>query len=306
LTPSQDGIVLSWQSASGMVYRVEGKVNLEDQGWNIVVSNLPATPPTNSFTVPFSNTNNFFRIGQSLAEPQEPPPSTNLVTSPNLTPSQDGIVLSWQSASGMVYRVEGKVNLEDQGWNIVVSNLPAAPPTNSFTVPFSNTNNFFRIGQSLAEPQEPPPSTNLVTYPNLTPSQDGIVLSWQSTSGIVYRVEGKVNLEDQGWNIVASNLPATPPTNYFTVQFSNTNNFFRIGQQTAQSKLTINPTLNPDDTISLSWPATPGEGYEVLISSNLIDWTTLTTITATGTTGIFKDVQATNAHVRFYRIKVSP
>ena len=56
------------------------------------------------------------------------------------------------------------------------------------------------------------------------------VLHWSSVTGRVYSVESSSNLLDKVWYNIASNLPATPPANVYTVRVDNASTRFgRIG-----------------------------------------------------------------------------
>jgi hypothetical protein len=56
-------------------------------------------------------------------------------------------------------------------------------------------------------------------------------------------------------------------------------------------------------TIHTTWQGTPGFAYRIEVSSNLLNWATLTTLTATNGTGLFELVENPAAEIsqRFYR-----
>jgi hypothetical protein len=50
--PGQDGgVLLSWASAVGKLYTILQTTNLIAPDWQVLRSDLPATPPVNTFTV---------------------------------------------------------------------------------------------------------------------------------------------------------------------------------------------------------------------------------------------------------------
>jgi hypothetical protein len=53
---------------------------------------------------------------------------------------------------------------------------------------------------------------------------------------------------------------------------------------------------------TLSWPTVPGENYEVEVSTNLVTWTVLATVTAAGPTTAYTDPNPLTGFPRFYRI----
>jgi hypothetical protein len=56
-----EGFSLNWASLSGRWYSVERTYNLTD-GFSVIASNLPATPPQNSYSDD-AGSNAFYRIG---------------------------------------------------------------------------------------------------------------------------------------------------------------------------------------------------------------------------------------------------
>jgi len=58
-----DEFTIYWPSVAGRLYSVDGKTNLlEGIGWSNIESNIVATPPTNSYTVPAADDEYFNRI----------------------------------------------------------------------------------------------------------------------------------------------------------------------------------------------------------------------------------------------------
>jgi uncharacterized repeat protein (TIGR01451 family) len=64
------------------------------------------------------------------------------------------------------------------------------------------------------------------------------------------------------------------------------------------------PTISPDGQFHASFASEIGRRYLVLASTNLVDWVTLTNLTATGTNALFTDAMSPNR--RFYRISLAP
>jgi len=56
----------------------------------------------------------------------------------------------------------------------------------------------------------------------------------------------------------------------------------------------------------LTFAGVAGVGYNLQISSNLLDWTTLTNFPASSTTTTFVDSSTTNQQQKFYRAKQIP
>lgn len=69
VTPSASGLVLQWSSATGRFYHLWSSTNLL-ASWSLMESNLPATPPVNSFTAaPPSSASDYFAI-EAAVPPQ--------------------------------------------------------------------------------------------------------------------------------------------------------------------------------------------------------------------------------------------
>lgn len=68
------------------------------------------------------------------------------------------------------------------------------------------------------------------------------------------------------------------------------------------------PSLSTNTaTAQFSWTAVSGEKYQVEVSTNLVDWSPLTTITVSGPTASFTDPTPYNdSQLRFYRIRQVP
>jgi hypothetical protein len=62
----------------------------------------------------------------------------------------------------------------------------------------------------------------------------------------------------------------------------------------------------PGGRFSTSFAGEIGRNYLVVASTNLVDWVTLTNLTATDTNVLFGDPSATNFTRRFYRVRLAP
>jgi hypothetical protein len=71
---------------------------------------------------------------------------------------------------------------------------------------------------------------------------------------------------------------------------------------TAQAAPLVGGALS-NGVFNLSAIAQPGYSYRIQVSTNLSNWSDLTTFTSTQTVTSFVDTAATNSGSRFYRIK---
>jgi hypothetical protein len=101
----------------------------------------------------------------------------------------------------------------------------------------------------------------------------------------------------------------TPGTTYYwTVQ--SVDSAFSGSAFAVENSFTVPPaaplnlsfTRDASGTVRTTWRGTPGTTYRVEVSSDLHNWSTLTSLTADGT-GLFELVETTGADipVRFYR-----
>jgi subtilisin-like proprotein convertase family protein len=99
------------------------------------------------------------------------------------------------------------------------------------------------------------------------------------------------------WFATVRNLTSTPAT--YTVQIVNLDDGGRI--------LRAFPFIQAGSGFSLLWESVPGETYEIEASFDLIEWETISSITAEGATTTFTDPTPNESlPLRFYRIKELP
>jgi hypothetical protein len=55
-------LTLNWQSVTGLLYSIQGTTKLVEGFSGVMQSNIVATPPTNSFSVPVTNAQGFYRL----------------------------------------------------------------------------------------------------------------------------------------------------------------------------------------------------------------------------------------------------
>ncbi|MEM7396806.1 MAG: hypothetical protein AAF492_31135, partial [Verrucomicrobiota bacterium] len=57
---SASSTTIRWPSAAQRIYEVEARSNNYNQAWLSISNNIPATPPTNLFTLPIMNVQSEF------------------------------------------------------------------------------------------------------------------------------------------------------------------------------------------------------------------------------------------------------
>ncbi len=75
----------------------------------------------------------------------------------------------------------------------------------------------------------------------------------------------------------------------------------------ADSKLSIQSiTIAEDSSISIVWSSVPGKTYAIEASENLVDWTSIDTVSASdGTTTVYSDLDSNQKIQQFYRIRLA-
>ena len=75
----------------------------------------------------------------------------------------------------------------------------------------------------------------------------------------------------------------------------------------ADSKLSIQSiTIAEDSSISIVWSSVPGKTYTIEASENLVDWTSIDTVSASdGTTTAYSDLDSNQKIQQFYRIRLA-
>ena len=222
-------ICIVWESTPGYYYRIEGKVNLEDSGWNLIEDNIVASDTITRYCIPITNPNRFFRVLVRSGGIIIPPEVTNIVIYPTTYSVSNLLCLTWQTYPGATYGLDGKASLDDNEWTRI-TNIVATATNTTICLPLNNTNRFFRVVLLNYETGGGTPSvvTNLNVKIEFNYFQNKIVLSWSNSPGLHYDIEMKDFLESSNWVVVRSNLESTADQNIIDLPFTNNAGFFRI------------------------------------------------------------------------------
>jgi hypothetical protein len=172
---------------------------------------------------------------------------------------------------------------------LLVTFIDVMRPTNKITAPTS--------GQHL---------TNALAVVTGTASDN-----WKVT-GVWYQLNGgewNVALTANGWTNWTTTLELVGGTNTVKAyamdlggNFSLTNTVSFVSSNSFQLQLDF-PLAQPMTGAGLNFSLQVSRGLNgsIQVSTNLVDWTTLTNFVGTNTTLNFRDTQATNFNQRFYR-----
>jgi subtilisin-like proprotein convertase family protein len=143
----------------------------------------------------------------------------------------------------------------------------------------------------------------LIVKGSISAQAGHFTMTWAAVSGKTYEIQDSTNLVT--WTVL-TNITAQSATGTYTDPTpiaGEKARYYRLLLVTTQS-LNLNGSItSPARDFKLTWTATPGENYEVDMSTNLVTWTLLTNITVQSGTGSFTDTSPVTGHTaRFYRV----
>ena len=312
--------VITWDSVVGAIYRIEGKARLTDTSWNVIEANYIASGLVSTYSIPLSNTNRFFRVIGLSGGSTPVGPQTPAVINSKPIYTNGSLTITWSSAIGASYQVEGKVKANDTAWNTVSPVIIAAATNTSYNVPIGNTNRFFRV-ITLSGGNTNPVGPSVPAAINSKPvyTNGSLTITWSSTVGASYQVEGKVKANDTAWNTVSPVIIAAATNTSYSVPIGNTNRFFRVitlsggsSSVTSQSPPIFNSFTRSSLTngVSLAWQGVTGQKFEIQYSTNMVTWTSLgNNISSSSGVFTFTDTSVTSSTLgakRFYRLLLMP
>jgi hypothetical protein len=150
---------------------------------------------------------------------------------------------------------------------------------------------------------------------SITPTD--ICVAWTAQAGTTYYVQGTVDIAPGSWSNLSTNVaaqtamsvcfPKSVPFRFFRVAVASAGTGGNGGSVTPTPVAVelSQPTLLPDGSLQLQWPATIGKVYRVESSADLVapTWIALTNISATKSPMTFDAPKpSAGSEVRFYRI----
>ncbi len=211
---------------------------------------------------------------------------------------------------GRYHYTSAQTNTNDEQIVVTRASTPVALTAGTWFLSVSNADTQAVSYAVTATEYQTLPVTNIDVRVQLSITNGFVVLNWGSIIGASYRVEGKVQLTDPAWNIVASNLVAVSTNTSYLLSLTNTNHFFRVmaesGAPVEQPKpVFVIPFRSLDSNgFSMQWTAAPNLRFELQFSTNLVDWLTLAN-PVTSTTGNYSYVDPVTPvpnDRRFYRV----
>jgi hypothetical protein len=215
LNISTNGVCLSWPSQVGTNYIVEAKVSITETNWTDV-TNLVATAKSSSYCFPKTTPYRFFQILEVAGATNQPPPTTGAVINPDLNITTNRLCLSWSSAVGANYVLEGKRTVVDATWTNLSGTISATNTVTTFCLARPTPYHFFQvltITGGTGGTNSTSGSTNQISlHTPLVLLNGRLQLTFDSAPGAKYELDVTTNLVPViHWNTV-TNVTATGPT----------------------------------------------------------------------------------------------
>ncbi len=269
ISVSTTNICFSWPATLGLQYQLEGKTNLSDTSWSIFFGPVTATNTLMSFCLPLPPPFNFFR-GVELGTGTNPPPTGNVID-PSVTVSTNSICLSWPSTVGVTYQVQGKQTVTDLTWTNLSPVLTATNTVSTYCLTRPTPYQFFQVIEGTGGGTTNPPPTGDIIDPSVAVSTNSICLSWPSTVGVTYQVQGKQTVTESTWASLSPVLTATNTITTYCITRPTPYQFFQVIEGTGGG--TTNPP--PPAVIEIialedavSFPNTLSPGTNLTITSS--------------------------------------
>ncbi|MFO1501831.1 MAG: S8 family serine peptidase [Verrucomicrobiota bacterium] len=287
ITITDTNICFSWPTTPGLQYQLEGKRSLTETNWSLIYGPVTATNTVLNYCITRPSEFAFFRVIQ-LGGGEQPPPTGNIIN-PSVQVKTNEICLTWASQVGLSYFVQGKTSIVDEAWANIAGPIVATDTNTTYCVPRPTPYQFFQILESGTN--QPPPTGEPIN-PVVQVKTNEICLTWASTIGSNYFVQGKTSIVDTAWANLAGPITATDTNTTYCVPRPTPYQFFQIIESggTNQPPPTgepINPVVQvKTNEICLTWASTIGSNYFVQGKTSIVDtaWANLAgPITATDT-----------------------
>jgi subtilisin family serine protease/subtilisin-like proprotein convertase family protein len=278
---------------------------------------------------------------EEIGQTQEPPPPAGFIT-PGWEITADQLCLHWPALSGPGYYLEGRTNLISGTWERI-SDLITATGTNlSFCVDLPTPYSFFQVAiedRQIGAPElftltngipfilgedAPSGATNYFLL-SVPAGKNNLYFQFNEASGPAEVFLGRDFPPGPDGNFrsgfITAALPvdwmvetnaelATLEGNWYLGLISNEAPGPAVTIRAGWEESRLEPRILTDGTIELTWPTTPGEVYLVQVTTSLlapVEWITLATLTATGSSLQYVDPAPMNeSPARFYRIQSAP
>jgi subtilisin-like proprotein convertase family protein len=299
--PSLTNSFMSNSASPGqpLTVTVETNAALPDITGSWALAVVSQSPTTLSFTIEAS----------LLDVTNAVPTGTNRVFDPNITVSATNICFSWATTVGLQYELQGKKTIADTDWSVLLGPFIATNTLVNYCINLPTDFAFFQVVETQTGTNPPPVQT--VVNPDVSVSTNSVCLSWDSTVGAVYQVQGMTTVVDSAWSTLDSAFIATNTSSTYCIPRPTPFQFFQIianGGGTTPPPATNGTPVVAELTISsnglcLTWASQIGTNYFIEAKKTITDvtWTNVAgpiTATATSTT----ECLPTNTPYQFFQV----
>ncbi|MFN0067578.1 MAG: hypothetical protein ACKVYV_08070, partial [Limisphaerales bacterium] len=266
-------VCLTWPTAPGVSYYVEGKADVTSPAWSVVPPGTIVATGTN-FTLCVALDLGFtvFRLQLGAAPP--PPPRRVLTAGEfDLDVLVSQICLRWFGRAGVLYQVEGTDILTPPEWRPVSDVIVGEDREIQLCYTIGGPGlSFLQVVENAAPP--PPNAASQpvsVTSVGFDPLTASLCLTWPGVTGFEYVVEGKPTLAEPRWTPLTGRLPATGGAMTYCVPLGQTDaRYFQIRRHpvTTPPPIVINASI-VGNTVRLLWDAPAGTRFRVSYSTQL-------------------------------------
>jgi hypothetical protein len=113
--------------------------------------------------------------------------------------------LTWTSAPGIHYYVQGKANVNDTNWVTVSPTIVAADVLTAWCFALPSPYHFFRIGEGLVVTPYVPP----VRFSGITIGTNGVLLQWLAPTNNQFQAQWTPSLAPPAWTTFTNVLAST-------------------------------------------------------------------------------------------------
>lgn len=264
-------VCLTWDTAAGVSYYVEGKADITSPAWSVVPpGTIIATGTNYTLCVPLDLGYTVFRLQLGAVPP--PPPARVLTAGEfDLDVLVNQICLRWFGRAGVLYQVEGADILTPPDWRPVSDVIVGEGREIQLCYTVGGPGlSFLRIIENATPP---PPNASgqpvTVTSVGFDPLTASLCLTWPGVTGFEYVVEGKPALAEPRWTPLTGRLPATGGEMTYCVPLGQTDaRYFQVQRYPVTTPPPINVTASiVGATIRLAWAAPAGTRFRVSYST---------------------------------------
>jgi hypothetical protein len=271
------------------------------------MTNYPSSGVWRAFSPPGTNQASTMAIQTvHLTRPEPPLANSQFLVVTQAVPLSITLTGSSSDINSMTYSVLAPPT------NGSVSGIPPSLTYTSVSNYFGPDQFTFRVGDgqgafatgqvALVVVKLTPPSTPRLSVQAALNGQASLTL--QGDAFELYRIETSQDLAH--WTTLTNVVPTNNIFGFLDLDAGLYSQRFYRAALLMSSLQMAKPAFTLDHVVQLSWSADVGRTYQVLASTNLVNWDILTSVPATNSSLLFLDTLAGQFPARFYRARLAP